>query len=240
VFRWAASEELYPGEQYQALLTVAALEKGRSPARERPPISEVAEDIVLATLPHLSPQVAAMVRLQLLTAARPGEVASLRPRDVDRSDPECWVYRPESHKTEHHGRDRVILLGPRSREVLRPWLDRDEDAYCFCPAEVVAARAARRSETAPSAIGRRPAARPRPGGRYTKDCYRVAIQRACRRAGVPEWTPHLLRHTRATTIRREFDIESAQIILDHSKPETTLIYAERDLAKARSVVDRIG
>ena len=29
------------------------------------------------------------------------------------------------------------------------------------------------------------------------------------------------------------DIEVAQIILGHSKPDTTLIYAERDLAKAR-------
>ncbi len=61
-----------------------------------------------------------MVRLQLLTAARPGEVASIRPRDVDRSDPACWVYRPGSHKTEHHGRERVIVIGPRAQEVLAP------------------------------------------------------------------------------------------------------------------------
>jgi integrase len=47
------------------------------------------------------------------------------------------------------------------------------------------------------------------------------------------WTPHRLRHSRATTIRREFDIEPAQVILGHSKPDTTVIYAARDLAKAR-------
>ena len=58
----------------QALAAVAGLEKGRSDARERPPVRPVAEETVEATLPHLSPQVAAMVRLQLLTAARPGEV----------------------------------------------------------------------------------------------------------------------------------------------------------------------
>ena len=91
--------------------------------------------VVKATLPHLTAPLAAMVKLQLLTGARPGEIASLRPRDVDRSDPASWVYRPGSHKTEHHGRDRVIVLGPRAQKVLRPWLDRDPDMNCFRPAE---------------------------------------------------------------------------------------------------------
>ena len=76
-----------PGEALASLAAVEALEKGRSDARDRPPIAPVAESVVLATLAALSPQVAAMVRLQLLTAARPGEVCSIRPRDVDRSDP---------------------------------------------------------------------------------------------------------------------------------------------------------
>lgn len=131
IFRWAAGEELYPGDHLAALAAVEALRKGRSAAKDRPPINPVDESVVLATLPHLSPQVAAMVRLQLLTAARLGEVAAIRPRDLDRSDSETWVYRPESHKTQHHGRERVIVLGPRARAVLGPWLGREPDAYCF-------------------------------------------------------------------------------------------------------------
>ena len=100
----------------------------------------------------------------------------------------------------------------------------------------------------------------------TKDSYRIAIARACdrafphpspsrvsareltgdQRAELGEWRrrhrwhPHQLRHTRATAIRRMFDVEAAQIILGHSKPDTTLIHAERDLAKARGVVAAIG
>ncbi|WP_337175149.1 site-specific integrase [Paludisphaera sp.] len=233
MFRWAVGEELFPGPALQALLAVEALAKGRTPARDHPPIAPVDEQVVLATLPHLSPQVAAMVRLQLLTAARPGEVASLRPRDVDRSDPRCWIYRPESHKTEHHGRERIVVIGPRAREVLTPWLDRRPDEYCFSPAEAVAGRLARERPA-----GR--AARPEPGGRYSKDSYRTAIRRACLRAGVAVWTPHQLRHSRATAIRREYDLEAAQIVLGHSKPETTLIYAERDLGRAMDVMARIG
>src|SRR4051794_29999642 len=122
MFKWAAGEELYPGDALAALGAVAGLEKGRSAAQERPPIRPVAEDMVEATLPHLSPRVAAMVRLQLLTAARPGEVCAIRPCDVDRSQT-VWIYRPGSHKTEHHGRERVIAIGPKAQGVLAPWLE---------------------------------------------------------------------------------------------------------------------
>ncbi len=34
--------------------------------------------------------------------------------------------------------------------------------------------------------------------------------------------------------------EAAQVILGHSKPDTTLVYAERDLEKAREVMREIG
>jgi integrase len=238
MFRWAARFEMYPGGRLDALLAVTALEKGRSAAKERPPVRPVPEDLVLATLPHLSPQVAAMVRLQLLTAARPGEVMAIHPRDVDRCDPACWTYRPASHKTEHHDRDRVIMIGPRAQEVLGPWLDRDPGAYCFCPFEVVAAL--RPGRTSKGGSGKRPAARPQPGGRYSANSYRVAIARACRRAGLQEWTPHQIRHTAATAIRSRYDTEAAQIILGHSKPDTTMIYAARDLARARRVMAEIG
>jgi integrase len=258
LFKWATGEELYPGEALAGLAAVEALEKGRSEARDRPPIAPVAESVVLATIPRLAPRVAAMVRLQLLTAARPGEVCAIRPRDVDRSDPSAWTYRPGSHKTQHHGRERVIVLGPRAIEVLQPWLDRDPDAYCFSPAEAIAGREAARRP----GKGGKAARRPRPGGRYTDGSYRVAVWRACDRAfphptirkerGRPladeqvaelkawrkahRWHPHQLRHTKATEIRRAFDTEAAQVILGHSKPDTTIIYAERDLAKARELM----
>ena len=207
----------------------------------------VREAVVRATLPHLSAQVAAMVQLQLLTGARPGEIASLRPRDVDRSDPAAWIYRPGSHKTEHHGRERVILLGPRGQRVLSPWLDRDPELYCFRPAEAVAARNARSRANRRNPIepwGRKHGPKPdperAPGEKYGKDSYRWAVHKACVKAGVTVWTPNMLRHPRATQIRKKFGVEAAQIILGHSKADTTEIYAERDLAKARKIMAAIG
>jgi len=48
---------------------------------------------------------------------------------------DVWIYVSESHKTEHHGRQRVIPIGPQSQEVLRPYLLRDSQAYCFAPVD---------------------------------------------------------------------------------------------------------
>ena len=88
----------------------------------------MAEAVVEATLPHLPPVVGDMVRFQLLTGSRPGEVCSIRPCDVDRSG-EVWIYRPEHHKTEHQDRQRIIFIGPKGQDALRPYLLRDAEAF---------------------------------------------------------------------------------------------------------------
>jgi integrase len=113
VFKWAASQQLIPVTIYQALATVPGLRKGRTLAREPKPVQPVADEVVEATLPHLPEVVADMVRFQRLTGCRPGEVCILRPCDVDTSS-DVWAYRPGSHKTEHHGRHRVIFIGPKA------------------------------------------------------------------------------------------------------------------------------
>jgi integrase len=247
MFRWAAENDLVSASVPQALANVAGLARGRSAAREKPPVGPVPDEHVEAVLARVNPVVAAMVRVQRLTGMRPQEVVFLRPADVDRSDPACWVYRPHRHKGEHHGRERVVFVGPRAQEVLRPWLERDPDAYCFSPAEATAgrnarSRAARKSPMTPSQEARKPKSDPKraPGQRYTKDSYRVAIQRACDLVGVPRWAPNQLRHTQATELRKRFGIEAAQAVLGHSELGTTQVYAERDLARARSVMAEAG
>ena len=73
-------------------------------AHESQPVQPVPAVLVDITMPFLPPVVADMVRFQRLTGCRPGEVCLLRPCDLDRSG-DVWAYRPESHKTEHHGRE---------------------------------------------------------------------------------------------------------------------------------------
>jgi integrase len=186
MFKWAAGNEMIPYEVYQRLTTVDGLRKGRTEAREMAPVPPVDDKVVEKTLPHLPAVVADMVRFQRLTGCRPGEVCILRRCDIDTSG-DVWTYRPESHKTEHHDRDRIIVIGPKAQEILRPYLLRDSEAYCFCPADSEAKRRrdAHEQRVTPLKYGNRPGSnrkrKPKrsAGNNYTNDSYRRAIHRAC-------------------------------------------------------------
>lgn len=263
VFRWGVGQELVPAATWHALRAVDPLRKGRSAAKEAPPVLPVDPAAVEAVLPHLGRVVAAMVELQRLTGMRPGEVCILRPRDVDTSGA-VWTYRPFHHKTEHHGRDRVVFIGPKGQDVLRRFLVRPPEAFCFSPAESEADRLAERHarRQTPESCGNRPGTnrkrqpRRKPGERYTPDTYRRRVWRGCDLAHpAPEgtagealarwrqahrWNPHQLRHLAATELRRQFGLEVAQVVLGHARADVTQVYAERDEAKAREAMAKVG
>ena len=179
----------------------------------------------------------------------------MRSIDIDMSG-RIWVYRPESHKTEHHGRERRIYLGPKAQEILRSWLRTNLTAYLFSPAEAEADRRAeqranRKSPVQPSQRNRR-RRKPRkaPGERYTVDSYRRAIKYGIKKANqeagragvhkVPHWHPHQLRHNAGTLLRKEFGRDTARAVLGHSSPVVTEVYAELDEAKASEAMESIG
>lgn len=139
MFRWGVENELVPPAVHQGLQAVSGLKRGRCGARETEPVKPVPEAHVEAVLKHAPPPVAAMIELQRLTGMRPGEVVIMRGCDVDTTG-KLWAYTPASHKTEHHGRPRVIYLGPKAQEILEPWLEPDLQAYLFSPAEAEEAR----------------------------------------------------------------------------------------------------
>jgi integrase len=196
-----------------------------------------------------------MIELQRLTGMRPGEVTSMRSCDIDTSG-RAWAYTPSEHKTEHHGKERTIYLGPAAQEVLRPWLRPELTAYLFSPREAEAERRAhqrrhRKSPVQPSQRDRRSVQpKKRPGERYTTLTYGQAITRAIAKANrevervggneVPHWHPNQVRHNAATRLRKEFGLDVARVILGHSSPVVTEVYAEVDREKAISVMERVG
>ena len=246
MFKWAAENELISANVYHGLQTVSGLKQGRSTAREPKEITPVPDEHVGAVLPFLSHQLGTMIELQKLTGMRPTETVMMRGIDIDTSG-HIWTYIPESHKTEHHGKNRTIYLGPRAQEVIRPFLKRDLSAYLFSPAEAMAERNAKRradrkSPMTPSQAMRMAKARPRrtPRARYDRDSYRRAIHRACDKAAVPRWSPNQLRHATATFLRKEYGIDAARVILGHTSPATTEVYAELDRAKAIEIMGKVG
>jgi integrase len=186
-----------------------------------------------------------MVRVQRLTGMRPGEAARMRGCDLDTSG-EVWAYRPARHKTSWRGKARVVLVGPKGQEALRPFLKPDPDAYLFSPREaheewLAARRSARKTRVQPSQACRRKAnPKRRPGEFYTRFTYAAAFARACRKAGVPHWHPNQLRHARATEVRGAYGLEAAQVVLGHARANVTEVYAERNLTLATRVVAETG
>lgn len=199
MFRWAASQEMIPASVYQTLDTVEALKRGRTTAREGKKVAPVPQVRVDAVRPFLSRQVAAVIDLQLLTGARPGEVLSMRPSDIEQhqtedDEPPVWLFRPREHKNQFRAMERTIILGPRAQAVLKPFLDgRDPEAFVFSPAEAEADRrtatsAARRTPlSCGNRVGTNRSLDPERavGDKYTTASYYVAIRRACDRAFPP-------------------------------------------------------
>jgi len=245
LFRWAASTEMISPAVFQSLQTVPGLQKGRSRVKEAPGVAPVALKDVEAVIPHLPGPVAAMVRLQLLTGCRLGEVVVMRRADLDREGT-VWIYRPAQHKNSWRGKGREIYLGPKAQRLVEPFLADDPVKFLFSPRDAVQAMhvrraAARKTRPTPSERRRRSKAPGRSHAEhYDRRSYRQAVVRACKKAGVVPWSPLQLRHTAATLIRSQYGLEAAQLFLGHEKADVTQIYAERDAARVRAIVAEIG
>jgi len=247
IFSWAVGEEIIPAMQLEALRAVRGLYAGRSDAVERPPVKPVRQTDIDATIPELPEVVADMVRLQLHSAMRPGELCIMRPADIDRSG-DVWFYSPRSHKNTWRGKNRCIAIGPKAQAVLLRYLARAGEACLFQPRDSEAKRLAAQeaARTTPMSCGNRrgtncvASPRKQPGDHYTVASYRRAIHRAAKKAKVELWSPHRLRHTAGTTVRREFGLDACQAVLGHRHAQVSEVYGEVNQAKAVEVALRIG
>jgi integrase len=258
-FRHAVKEEIVPPSALHALQAVDGLKRGRCSARESAGVKPVPSADIEAVLPRLPAPVAAMVRLQLLTACRPGEIVTMRLVDIDRTG-DVWIYRPTHHKNAWREHRREILLGPQAQEIVRQFVRPGCDELpLFSPTEAERRRwdVLRKSRKTPRWRSHvriheeRRAERPRRklNDRYSVVTYGQSIRRACaagedatggERRAVTPWSPGRLRHNAATEFRKRYGVEVAAAILGHAKVETTQIYAEVNHERASDVIRQIG
>lgn len=180
---------------------------------------------------------------------RPCEVCAMRPIDLDTSG-DVWVYELNEHKTVDHVGSKKIFIGPKGKIAIKGHLHgRPVDAPIFSPTEAEKERRAKLREqrkSHPSCnktrdLNRKARPRDLTGEKYTTDSYRRAIHRACKSAGVPQWSPGRLRHNFATEARKTYGLEAAQVLLGHSSAVITdAVYAERDLRLATEAIKKIG
>ena len=149
---------------------------------------------------------------------------------------------------EHHGRRRIIPLGPKAQAILTSYLmdAASEESYLFSPKISEEMRKAemrkhRKTKVQPSQEDRSTESpQVSPGDHYTTASYRRAVQRSAERAGVERWSPNQLRHSSLTEIRKKFGLEAAQVIGGHARADVTQVYAERDLDKAIEIARQMG
>jgi integrase len=226
-FRWGVGEDLVPPDVAAILESVPNLQPGRSSAAQTDPVRSVPEERVEATLPYLHrvpgrrTVLAAMIRVQLLTGCRPGELCAMTGAAIDcRVNP--WCYAAIDKNLHRHSRrqPRPVWIGPKAQKILRPFLDLAGDGrvWRFPP---------RGKGTVRAAINR--------------VAYAEFIRLACIRAGVEPWTPHQLRHTRATQVAQlyESDAAAAAVIGDTEQVART-IYVDPNEAVARRIAKATG
>jgi integrase len=243
MFRWAVGDELIPSELADRLDHVAPLTAGEHGVRETDDVPPVPEDDLAKTLPELPRILRAMVEVQLLTGARPGEITRLRPCDLIRSGEidlgkgirtkvgQCWAVVPKQHKTAWRSHKRIILIGPQAQQILAPFLkERPAEVPLFSPAEASADRG----------VKHKPRRKRPPGSQYGVRSYNRAVGRACKRAGVPVWHVNQLRHNAGTRLVEQFGWAIAQVVLGHSCERMTRVYALEDLKKAADALGKAG
>ncbi len=222
LFKWAGSEMLVPTSVWHGLQTVAGLQAGRGTARESEDVQPVPLEHVEATLAHLPEVYGDIVKVQLYSGARAGEVLKMRTCDIDKAK-DIWTFTPQTHKNAWRGHKRKIVFGPRAQLVLRKYQQPDAPEAClFRPGTI------------------------RPGGKmehrqnYSVTDFDKAIGRACAKAKVPHWSSHQLRHLAAQLAEHEISIEGARAYLGHKSISQTTHYSGIDLKAAAEVAKRIG
>lgn len=130
-----------------------------------------------------------MIRIRSLTGLRPDEVVRMRAGDLNMTG-QIGDYRPGTHKLDHQEEiERVVMIGPRAQEILKPWLRTDLGPSLFDPRDSLADhraewRAGRKTPLWPShaaAQARKRRDRPARAQRDHDDLtsYRHAIHRGC-------------------------------------------------------------
>lgn len=245
VYLWAIESQRVGGAVVAPILAIRKLPI--QAARDERDVEPVPREHVEATLPKLTPTVAAMVRLQLLTGMRPSDLFNMTGseiyrggthkfggvvRDLDKEG--VWVYCRAKHKTARYGHARVIVLGDEERAIIEPRLNRAANVPLFTPEESLA-ESYRRTKL--DGGRRRAGARPY-NQKFTRQAYAKAVERAAVKASVPHWSPYQIRHTVSVETQAEYDLDTARAKLGQKNLSVAARYAGHDFNRAANTVKR--
>jgi integrase len=205
MFDWGVGRQLVAPAVWQTLKQVGRLQKGKTTAPDARKKRAVPWSEVEAILPHRHQRAGpravleSLVRVHWLIGGRPQDLVSMRAGDIDRSEEE-WCY-VDGNKNEHREQELTCWMGPRCRAILTPLLEGKQ------PGDLVFIYPAAKEGGRPTPIRR--------------NIYTLRVKDACKRAKVKPWTPHQLRHSRATEVMRIFESNEAAAAAIGDSPEVT-------------------
>lgn len=245
LYKWGFARGHVGEQAYREVIGCGWIKAAKGTSAPRSPVTRQHADVVVELLPEPFRTIVVVMRE---TGMRPGEVLAMRPCDLltggvhifgglpfDLDRTGVWLYVLASHKTEHHGINRVVGLNKVCQDALQPFLaGRPKDLPLFSPKERVAK--IRREQRACRVGGgnkKRPAKHPNraPGLRYHPSTLTRAIRQACESAGIPVWTAYQLRYLGAATLQREHGADTARAMLGHVSGNMTRHYSGPDVAK---------
>lgn len=205
-------------EQVADISTVSAVRAGHRGVKDPPkrqPIPD-ADVAILLTAPDglcKTPTCRAVVQVLHATGMRVGECLRMRVSNLVPDDDVWWLELGTDHKTGHRGTIKRVAIGPRAQAAIEPYLlmakQRPGGSDHVWPA---------------SQNGGVEAMKPH----YVQE----TLKAACRRLKLPSYTPHQLRHTKATAEFTRAALEAVAAVAGQDSLSTASRYSKRDLAAA--------
>lgn len=159
---------------------------------------------------------AAILELLYATGIRVAELVSMDIADIDFSNRTIKV-------TGKGNKQRVVPFGLPAQRALETWLEQGRPVLARTATDAVKYRAANALF-----LGAR-------GGRIDQRIARDIVHRAAREAGVPDISPHALRHSAATHILDGgADLREVQEMLGHSSLKTTQRYTHVSIEQLKN------
>lgn len=130
VFRYGVENELVDSSTLERLRAVSPLLSGRTTAKDNEPRHAVPPEHVEQVKAIVPQRTRDLIDLQLLTGARPGELMMLTGAMIDQTG-DIWIAKLADHKTQHHGKERALVFGPKAQVILSRYLVDDPQMPLF-------------------------------------------------------------------------------------------------------------
>lgn len=257
IWDWGEGRSLLDSKTVKSLKKeVGPLRMGDEGCVDKPKRKRVTEEELWRVIAVVNSVVGDMLKLVWHTGMRPYEVCGMRPYDILRNDPDCWLYIPGrdytpvgNHKTMRYENIKVIPLAGEPQRILTSRIRSfDSRDYLFSPQmamQEVLEEKSRKRKT-PLSCGNKPGTNQkkhpmiRPRTHYDSGSLRKACKRGCVRAGVEVFHPYDLRRTVATDTRAILGKEDAKTLLGHSDLATTELYLLEEVQQAMRVAKQLA